>query len=219
MGGRKRDLAVPGHFQVLRADQDLQDVRGGEVQGGMLSHVQEPLTRAQRQLSSLQRNISSRPRPRSDNFQRGSNCDREPQWTLQVKDLRLSIFISRRTERRRLSKLARYQTHQSLMDKVTGCDEWARTYFNVLVRIEICPPLDKQSGACYKQRLSFLQVTKHIRCSRLWSNMRLSLIILAIRRVRFPNPLRKGVRWAPYLHWPAVKYEYIGQSILFPLSL
>ena len=68
-----------GHFQVLRADQDLQDVRGGEVQGGMLSHVQEPLTRAQRQLSSLQRNISSRPRPRSDNFQRGSNCDREPQ--------------------------------------------------------------------------------------------------------------------------------------------
>ena len=67
-----------GYFQVLRADQDIQDVRGGQVQGGMLSHLQEPLTRAQRQLSSLQRNVISWPRPRSDNFQRGSICDQAP---------------------------------------------------------------------------------------------------------------------------------------------
>ena len=33
------DIQPPGHFKVLRPDQDLQDVRGGEVQGAVLPHL------------------------------------------------------------------------------------------------------------------------------------------------------------------------------------
>ena len=36
-------IQPPGHLKVLRADQDLQDVRGGEVPRAMLPHMQEPL--------------------------------------------------------------------------------------------------------------------------------------------------------------------------------
>ena len=34
---------LSGHFKVLRPDQDVQDVRGPEVQGAVLPHLQEPL--------------------------------------------------------------------------------------------------------------------------------------------------------------------------------
>ena len=36
-------IQPPGHIKVLRADQDLQDVRRGEVPRAMLPHMQEPL--------------------------------------------------------------------------------------------------------------------------------------------------------------------------------
>ena len=50
-------IQPPGHFKVLRLDQDVQDVRGGEVSGEVLPHLQKPLVTYQGHHLS-QRNIS-----------------------------------------------------------------------------------------------------------------------------------------------------------------
>ena len=50
---RANDTQPPGHFKVLRLDQDLQDVRGGEVSGAMLPHLQEPLVTSQARTSPI----------------------------------------------------------------------------------------------------------------------------------------------------------------------
>ena len=47
------DIQPSGHFKVLRLDQDLQDVRGGEVSGAMLPHLQEPLVTSQARTSPI----------------------------------------------------------------------------------------------------------------------------------------------------------------------
>ena len=44
------DFQPPGHFKVLRVDQDLQDVRGGEVQGAVLPDLQKPVETSQRKI-------------------------------------------------------------------------------------------------------------------------------------------------------------------------
>ena len=46
-------IQPPGHLKVLRADQDLQDVRGGEVQGAVLPHLQKPLESPPKEKSGL----------------------------------------------------------------------------------------------------------------------------------------------------------------------
>ena len=49
------DFQPPGHFKVLRVDQDLQDVRGGEVQGAVLPHLQKPLESPPKEKSGTQK--------------------------------------------------------------------------------------------------------------------------------------------------------------------
>ena len=49
---RANDIQPPGHLKVLRLDQDVQDVRGGEVSGEVLPHLQKPLVTSQGHLLS-----------------------------------------------------------------------------------------------------------------------------------------------------------------------